>query len=610
MIRLDIRRRALRPLGNERGVALALVLLLVLAVGALALAAISLNGNTTLINAWDERQDEMETVADAGLEVGRMKLNANRSLFPDTGYVTLENNVAVVDATGRTIPGVRRDTYAGPIGVSTGQYGVFGSLISVARYPNGDRLVRRGDVVQESFAKFAYFTDIEGNISFGGGDQIQGPVHSNDQIKILSSGATFKGPGMVSTAASSISGENYGTFVGGKKLNAARIEMPETAELAKLMGYATAGSSAFTERTGGNPGTSRMRIEFLWIDLNDNSAAEDNEGFFRVYVSNSDWYLMGMEPNNNKLGFNANCGYWKSAGAGKGIWATPADSTGSTYTANSAAKRKAMLTRSDRRCFLGGDPTFQKDSVFNPETYNTGNKQGWVPRPFAWNGLMPAKLVGRPDKDYLFPLSRDWNPDFKGVIHVTGSVAISGVVRGRVTIAATKDIYIADDLTYAIQPSGSSDCGDVDMVGLFAGHDVIVADNLLNSPQQINGGTTTWYSYDDSNNGLFLQGVVLALDIFTVQRYDSGPTDANDCESVNWGRGCLFLSGGVIQQTRGAVGLSTGTGFLKRYSYDVCAAKKPPPYFPTTGRFSRSRYYEIDPVGFDVGSFFRRWSAG
>lgn len=594
-----------RQLADERGIALALVLLLVLAVGALALAAITLTGNSTLINAWDERQDEMETVADAGLEQGRGKLNATRGLFPDSGYVTLENGVAVVDATGRTLPGVRRSTYAGPIGVSTGQYGIFGSLISIARYPNGDQVVRRADVTQESFAKYAYFTDIEGDIVFGGGDQIQGPVHSNDQIEIHSTGATFKGPGMVTTAAATIAGEAYGNFVGGKKVGVARIEMPETAELSRLQGYASAGGTAFTERTGGNPGTARMRIEFLWIDLNDNTAAEPDEGFFRVYVSNNDWYLMGMEPNGAKLGFNPSCGYWRPTGTGTGFWATPADSVG-----NSANTRRAMLTRNSRRCFLGGDPTFQRDSVFNPETWDTGNKQGWVPRPFAWNGAMPAKLAARPDRDYLFPLSRTWNPNFKGVIHVTGSVALSGRVRGRVTIAATSNIYIADDLTYAIQPSGSSDCQDVDMVGLFAGNNVVVSDNTLNTPQQLAGGTSTWYAYDDSNNGVFLQGVVLALNIFTVQNFNQGPTDANDCENVDWGRGCLYLSGGVIQRTRGAVGVSNGTGFLKRYSYDVCAAKKPPPYFPTTGRFSRSRYYEIDPVNFDVAAFYRRWNAG
>ncbi len=52
------------------------------------------------------------------------------------------------------------------------------------------------------------------------------------------------------------------------------------------------------------------------------------------------------------------------------------------------------------------------------------------------------------------------------------------------------------------------------------------------------------------------------------------------------------------------MGTTGGTGYVKRYSYDQCAFQTPPPYFPTTGRFYRNRYYEIDPVGFDVATFF------
>jgi len=598
---------------DERGIALALVLLLVLAVGALTLAAITLNGNTNLVNAWDERQDELETVADAGLETGRSRLNASKTLFPDSGYVTLENGASVVDGTGRTIPGVKRYTYAGPIGVSTGQYGVFGSVISIARYPNGDQLVRREDLTQESFAKYAYFTDVEPSaIAFGGGDQIQGPVHSNDVIKIYESRATFKGPGMVTTAKT-ISGFSYGTFVGGYKENAGRIEMPETQELTTLRTYAQSGSTAFTELTGGAAGTARLRIEFLWIDLNQNSVAEEDEGFFRLYQSTQDNFLMGIVPSAVTPVSVRNCGVWRATGAGTGRWVTPVDSG-----SNAAAKR-AYLTGPGHRCLLGGDPTFN-DSTFNPESYNTGLKQGWIPRTgFALPASVTTQLNALPqplkrsiDPAYLYPLSRSYNPNFKGVIHVTGDVAISGTVRGRVTIAASGDIYLADDLKYAIQPGGTSDCVGVDMVGLFAGGDVVISDNTLNTPQRVDptGAPNAYTSFDDTNSGIFLQGVVLALDQFFVQNYDDGPTDTNDCESTNWGRGCLYLSGGVIQRTRGAVGQSDGSGFLKRYSYDVCAAKRPPPYFPTTGRFSRSRYYEIDPVGFDVATFYNRWSAG
>lgn len=600
-------RRLARRLQQREGIALLLVLLIVLAVGALAVASVSLNGNTGMINAFEERQDQLETVADAGIEVARSKLNSSRSVFPDSSYVTLENGVTPVDATGAAIAGVKRYTYAGPIGTTTGQYGVFGSIISIAQAANGDRVVRRQDVSQESFAKYAYFTDVEpASISFGGGDIIQGPVHTNDVLKIYNTGATFKGPGEVTTSKT-ISGKPYGTFVEGYDENVPRIEMPPTTELTKLQSYASTGGSAFTEPNGGNPGMSRMRVEFLWIDLNGNNAADPDEGFFRVFVSNDDKYLMSEIPTSGS-GWVAsrNCG-WRNPVTAQ--FTFPSDSNG----AGAAAMRRQLThVNPPSRCYLGGDPALT-GGVFTPGSWNGPAKEGWVPRGFALTNAasLPGWFTSRPDYGYLYPLSHTYNPNFKGVIYVSGDVAVSGVVRGRVTLSATGDIYIADDLTYAIQPGGNTgSCDDADMLGIFSGHDVIVADNALNTPQQVNAPSSTYYPMDDSNTGLFLQGVVLALDVFTVQNYDTGPTDVNDCGTVNWGRGCLALTGGVIQKTRGAVGTSNGTGFLKRYSYDVCAAKRPPPYFPTTGRFSRSRYYELDPVNFNVGSFFNLWSAG
>ena len=91
---------------------------------------------------------------------------------------------------------------------------------------------------------------------------------------------------------------------------------------------------------------------------------------------------------------------------------------------------------------------------------------------------------------------------------------------------------------------------------------------------------------------------------FGAENYGTGPTNANGCEGNPSGRGCLYLYGGLIQESRGAVGLVSGNGYVKRYSYDHCAVVNPPPYFPTTGKFLDNRYYEIDPVRFNVTQLF------
>lgn len=574
------------PARGRDGYALLLVLLVVLAVGVLAAGAVTVVGNASLINAYEARRMEMESLADAGVEVARARLNADATLYPATGYATFENGVTVTDAAGAVIPGMKRWTYTGPIGQTSGQYGVFGSVISIVEAGN-TRVVRRADLSQESFAKFAYFTDVEPDgIAFGGGDVLSGPVHSNDDITIYSSGATFRGPGSVTTAKTIID-SRYGRFSEGFTERATRIALPTLADLTKLRGYATAGGTAFTSPTGGGTYESRLRIEFIGIDLDSNNAIDgETEGFFRVFrattATGAVEYLMGL--GNGVWDNSENCGSYAGA----------TFTTTSRLTSGTPTQKRDKLRDASARCYLGGS-----DSLRNVFTA-TETKGEWLARGFALTGTLPAALQLRPDRDFLFPLSRTLNPNFKGVIHVTGKVAISGIIRGRVTLAATDKILIADDVTYA----GGTGCGNI--LGLFSGSDIVVVDNLLNTPQKLTTATgETWRSFD-STPSEFINGVALTLNTFTVENYSEAPTNAELCQTTFFGRGCLFLTGGIIQKTRGAVGTSGGTGYLKRYTYDPCAYSDPPPYYPTTGHFSRSRVYELDPATFNVADFFAR----
>jgi hypothetical protein len=146
-----------------------------------------------------------------------------------------------------------------------------------------------------------------------------------------------------------------------------------------------------------------------------------------------------------------------------------------------------------------------------------------------------------------------------------------------------------------------------DILGLIAGKDVVISDNAINTPPEvaIGGGTATYYSLDDTKD-MYIHAVIMALgSSFRVENYSTGPTDTNDCNGINNGRGCIYLSGGIIQLSRGAVGTSSGSGYAKRYSYDHCAVVNPPPYFPTTGRFQDNRYIELDPAGFNHKAYFK-----
>ncbi len=583
-------------LGRD-GVALITTLLLVLAAGALVAGATLLGSNHTLVDRYWTRQSNLVNLADAGLEEGRALLNGDKSFFPDTGYTVLEGGVTVTDGDGNAIPGVQRWTYVGPTGITSGQYGVFGSLVSVVRDNGGGVAVRRQQVFQESFAKFAYFTDNEGgSIYFASNDHIWGPLHSNDQIKIHSSRANFHDE---VTTAKDVYQPHYGTFDKGYSEWSPVIPMPETADLVKLKTQAQAGNTAFTSTGNGDDGEATTRIEFVAVDLNgDGDRTDEDEGFIRVYQSSDFDWVSGKAPEVT----TCTTSWW----GGTTCTTAPdiagskqcGDYHGSTFV--SAADHDpaihghtgvTALRSSSRVCYLGGD-----DRIWGGFDEDDGIGQ-WLP----WPGAVAARVTtARPDDaGYLFPINRALNPDFKGVIYVEGKVVVSGEIRGRVTVAATDNIIFGDDITYATDP-GAGTCSD--MAGYFSGQKIVLSNNLLNAPAQT-PGSSTWYNYDASN-GEFIHGVVLALDIFTAEEYTQGSTSAQYCEGTQAGRGCIYLTGGIIQDTRGAVGLTDGHGYVKRYSYDQCAATQPPPYFPTTGVFVEGQYYQVDPAGFDIGSYF------
>ena len=82
--------RTHRVIENERGIALVVVLLVVLAVAAIIAGAAMLGSNTSLINRHQARLSVLETVADAGLEEARSRINGDKTQYPDTGYSVVE----------------------------------------------------------------------------------------------------------------------------------------------------------------------------------------------------------------------------------------------------------------------------------------------------------------------------------------------------------------------------------------------------------------------------------------------------------------------------------------------------------------------------------------
>ncbi len=631
-----------RPLPNRRGFALAMALMFTFAIGALATSAIILNSNASLMAKAVDRQRDLSYASEYALEIGKSQLNFDPAALPDSGERQIVTNAPVQEADGTVLPNIHVNAWVGPTGSTTGQFGRFASVVAQAVDNHGHGFVRRLELTQESFAKFAYYTNSETccgglTIYFNNGDELWGPVFSNDVIHILSGGAKFHDN--VSTART-ISGIGYGTFLKGYTQGAAPISLPSTAILSSLPAYAALAGYNFTSGSSSSIANVRTRIEFVATDImgtGDSLAIQD--GFFRVYTANAGNYnwLRGNWPGVTSTSSYLNCGDWHNVTPGGPLQFFPmavhntswfkilmmAGGMSSTQANNEAtASVRTIMSHAGARCYPGGDPHLvavartaalypspadrQKggtDTTFTPvDAYGAWTQYTTTP-----NALVAA---ARPyDANYLFPLYRGFNTNAKGVIAFTGNTGVSGTVRGRVTLYDRGGSFvILDDLRYADDPALGV-CADI--LGLLTDNNAVVADNSINTPQNINpGGGTLWKSLDDTQD-MYVQAVIMALNTsFTVQNYSSGPSSALSCQGSIDGRGCLYVTGGLIQLNRGPVGLSSGQGYVKRYSYDRCAAVSPPPYFPTTGRFTDNRYFELDPVGFNVVNLFKSLSPG
>lgn len=648
---LSSRSRAARPpericRGRRRGSALLLTLVMTLALAGLATSAVYLGGSTQRLATSLDQERDLRYAAEAELAMGKSALNADPSAVPDSGYRTVQRGAQVIGADALPVPGVTADMYIGPTGSSTGQFGRFVSVVAVVRNTTGGQVVRRLELAQESFARFAYWSNQESNngatIYFNNSDQLWGPVWSNDVIHVGSGGARFHGD--VGTAQI-VSGASYGTFDRGYAEHQRPITLPSTTMLAALAGYAAPGHADFTAPNANAVSGTQMRIEFVARDLDrDGRVNGADEGFFRVYAAThgstyataSQWVRGDSTWDNCGAAYTFRTGtaprfvpisehrqpWLRRALTAAPSGANPGLNVSNVTSTNDATMVQAIMGMPTARCYLGGDPNLRIVELRGSARYVSdttgaktaataaaldlaGNDTSFVPADAygawaPWPGAVDARVAAAAPAEgpYLFPLHRSLNAGATGVIYVRGTTGVSGTLRGRVTIYATGNVGVLDDLTYATDPALSR-CADI--LGVISGNDISVADNALQDPLRIGAS----YRNTDDTKDVFVQGVLMALNsAFGVENYAGGPRAANGCEGLTSGRGCLYLTGGIIQQQRGAVGLSSGEGFTKRYSYDRCASHDPPPYFPATGRYADNRYYEVDPNGFSVAALF------
>ncbi len=160
--------------------------------------------------------------------------------------------------------------------------------------------------------------------------------------------------------------------------------------------------------------------------------------------------------------------------------------------------------------------------------------------------------------------------DLNGVVYVTDDVRLKGTVKGRLTVFATGNIYILDDIRYSQSKANGEPMENcTDMLGIVSAKNVIIADTPAN------------------RNDVVIDGAILALgNSFYVQNYYSGDP-----------RGNLTIWGSLSQVVRGPVGTmrwdGSVTGYDKDYHYDQRLEGEIPPYYPTTGVYEVTAWREL-----------------
>jgi hypothetical protein len=140
-----------------------------------------------------------------------------------------------------------------------------------------------------------------------------------------------------------------------------------------------------------------------------------------------------------------------------------------------------------------------------------------------------------------------------------GTLTVSGVLNGRVTMGSSQDLIIPNNITYAHDPRTNST--STDTMGLISEKDVVIDD----------GGP----------KNLEIDSCIMSMGkSFYLDNWDTVAAKGN-----------LTVYGGIIQDERGPVGTfnaDDGTkksGYSKNYLYDSRLLASPPAFMPTTGDY-------------------------
>lgn len=375
-------------------------------------------------------------------------------------------------------------------------------------------------------------------INFGGGDVINGPMHSNDAILVCGA-VTFNGP-----AYTSWTGSSPGT--------------PTTNKHWRSNGNCGASTPLFNGNTGnkclGSGPTNDMCYELPLAIPPSNSGLKSETSSALAsppgclftgptkITMRADGKMDVLSPDTAAAGANPGC----VPGSGMAI---PAN--GVVYVQNVPSGATSTACTSGNGVYFDG------------------------------NGAPVTSTTPGATKNLINPVGYPVSGDITDYGCKDGDVFISGVVNGRLTVGSEHDTILTDDITYNSGVSGN------DVLGLVANNNVLVYHPIQCTSFDGTGHCT---SSGISNIGSATQDLKIAAAIlcvthsFTTQWFQYGAS-----------LGTLTLTGAIAQKFRGAVGVVGGSGYKKNYLYDQRLSFASPPKFldPVQASFGVAKYSEI-----------------
>jgi Tfp pilus assembly protein PilX len=578
---------------GERGAALPMVLII-------GMVLMTLVGTATLFAVSSLRKSDSDADWNAAMAAAYAGVEDYQSrLANEGGYWRYGNSAAPYTANSSsavTLPAVANSafgtgasgtwaTVAGSGGAARYRYEVDNSTYAQSGVLKLRSTGRVGDQVrsvvvdlkQKGFLDFLYFTNFEiqdplysgddetscskyayagrpgglygtscSPIAFGSGDVLNGPVHSNDAIRICD--ATMNGA--VTTA--------YKNTSGGSNYVARNSSGHECSGQSFPLG-----KPAKVDPLPMPPTNSEMRNEVRWDLAERPGCLYTGPTSIQLHANGT----MTIRSPRTKFTQISATGHRNDP---QRLCGTPG--TGSGQLGSASGQTLAVLDRN--LIFVQDIPTNSSDGNYTsttdlPATCTSGNGVGF---PYAGENF-----------------SRSTTTALQSYNCRRGDVFIKGDMNGQMTVAAQNYAYVTGDITYV-------DAND-DVLGIVGNGSVFVHNPITCSSYYSGSYEYSSYRYKckggqssslgGSANRRIDAAMVAVVHTFMVQNYDAGRS-----------RGTLTVNGAIAQQFRGTVqGTFDGqvNGYVKSYNYDLRLRYLAPPKFlmPASTTYGVSQIVEV-----------------